>query len=368
MQIDTSLSSNAIRGWIPYIGAIAAISAVSLVGLFLYPFLAGEAPMSLFLLAVIVAAWRGGFWPGLTATVLGSVIMDAYLLPPFYSLLEYQPGDQLRMGLYFTVCVFVSWLCDVRLRAEREREVLLAREHALRSEAENANRAKDQFLAMVSHELRTPMNAILGWIQILRTKGATEGTESVTDGLGTIERNAKIQAQLVEDLLDASRMTTGKMRIQPVPIRIEDVIHSAIETVRPTVEAKNIALEEDCGGGALINGDPARLQQAFWNVLSNAVKFTPEGGRINMHLAAGPDRIVVTVTDSGAGISPELLPAIFEPFRQGSGTELRTAGLGLGLAITKAIIELHGGSIRAASRGVGKGSTFTIQLPSERRG
>lgn len=348
--------------------AVAAISAVWLVGTLLYPLLAGEAPMSLFLLAVIVAAWRGGLWPGVTATILGAVIMDVYLLAPFYSLLAYQPGDQLRMGLYLTVGVFVSWLCAARLQAEREHLALLAREHSLRSEAENANRAKDQFLAMVSHELRTPMNAILGWIQILRMEEGRGVSGSLTEALKTIERNAKIQAQLVEDLLDASRMTTGRMRIQPVPVRIEEVIRNAIETVRPSAEAKHIALHQKYEGGFVVSGDPTRLQQAFWNVLSNAVKFTPDGGRIDVHVAAARDRVVVTITDSGTGISPEVLPTIFEPFRQGSETGSRTTGLGLGLAITKAIVELHGGSIRAASQGAGKGSIFTMQLSPEASG
>ncbi len=250
-----------------------------------------------------------------------------------------------------------------RKRAEREKSKLLASERVARSNAEHANRMKDEFLATLSHELRTPLNAILGWSQLLRT--GMSDKEELTQGLDTIERNARAQTQLIEDLLDMSRIISGKLRLDIQSIAPITFITNAIETVRPAAEAKAIRIEQmlDPAAGP-VSGDPNRLQQIAWNLLSNAVKFTPRGGKVQVLLRRVNSHIEMTVTDSGQGISSEFLPFIFERFRQADATTTRRhGGLGLGLSIAKQLIDLHGGSIEAQSPGEGQGSTFIVRLP-----
>jgi PAS domain S-box-containing protein len=234
---------------------------------------------------------------------------------------------------------------------------------AAREQAEQANRLKDEFLATVSHELRTPLNAMLGWTRMLRTGKLDEATYE--RALETIERNAKSQAQLIEDLLDVSRIVSGKMRLDVQPVELAPVIQSAVDSVRPAADAKairiNMVLDPMAGP---VSGDPIRLQQIVWNLLSNAIKFTPKGGRVQVRLERINSHIEITVSDTGMGISPDFLPYVFDRFRQADSTLTRKQpGLGLGLAIVRHLVELHGGNIQAFSAGAGAGATFTLKLP-----
>lgn len=250
-----------------------------------------------------------------------------------------------------------------RKRLEAERENLLRREKHLREEAEKASRLKDEFLATVSHELRTPLNAILGWGQMLQT-GKINADEQQR-ALDTIYRNAKSQAQLIDDLLDTSRLITGNIRLNLSPTPLVPVIESALDTVRPTAEAKGITLSGVYSSDVeTITCDSHRLQQMIWNLLTNAVKFTPPGGRIEIKLESGEDAVKIIVTDTGQGISSDFLPFVFDRFRQADSSSTRSHdGLGLGLAIVRHLAELHGGSIRALSDGRDKGASFVITLP-----
>jgi PAS domain S-box-containing protein len=248
-------------------------------------------------------------------------------------------------------------------RTEIEREQLLQSERAARSEAERSGRMKDEFLATLGHELRTPLNAILGWAQVL---GRADGVQpELSDGLKVIERNARAQAQIIEDLLDMSSIISGKVRLEMQRVDLASIIDASIEAIRPTAEAKEIDLRVALDRPAeAVSGDPNRLQQVFWNLLTNAVKFTPKGGRVAVKLQRVSSHLEVAVTDDGEGIDPAFLPHVFERFRQAdASTTRRQGGLGLGLSIVKQLVELHGGTIDAASTGCGKGSTFTVVLP-----
>ena len=248
--------------------------------------------------------------------------------------------------------------------SNRTKDELLMREQMIRAEAEAANRAKDEFLSILSHELRTPLNAILGWSTMLRQR--TLSQDKVLRALETIERNAKSQAQLIEDILDVSRIITGKLRLQVRPVNLVPVIESAIESVRLAAEAKSIRLESriDSQAGLLL-GDANRLQQVLWNLLSNALKFTPKDGRVEIRLQRVNSHAEITVSDTGPGISSEFLPFVFDRFRQHDSTTTRSyGGLGLGLAIVRQLVELHGGTVTVVSPGIGQGTTFTVTLPA----
>ena len=250
-----------------------------------------------------------------------------------------------------------------RMRAEEERARLLACEQDARLEAEAANRIKDEFLATVSHELRTPLNAVLGWAQLLRRGQLDE--ESTGRAIETIERSARLQAQIIADILDVSRIITGKLRLSTRAVDLLPVIKAAIDAVRPAAAAKGVRLQAvlDPGAGP-VSGDPDRLQQVIWNLLSNAVKFTPQGGRAEVRLERVDSHVEVIVSDTGQGISAEFLPFVFDRFSQADSSRTRLhGGLGLGLAIVRHLVELHGGTARADSPGSGRGATFTISLP-----
>jgi PAS domain S-box-containing protein len=236
-------------------------------------------------------------------------------------------------------------------------------ERQARSEAERANRLKDEFLAMLSHELRTPLNAVLGWARLLQI-GKPE-VEELKQGLQTIERNAHVQAQIIEDLLEMSRITSGKVRLNVRPVDLPSILHRSIETIASTAEVKGIQLKLVTDSPAeLISGDPDRLQQVFWNLLDNAIKFTPPSGEVLVLLKRVDSHIEVSVIDTGDGVAPEFLPHVFDRFKQADpSTTRRHGGLGLGLAIVKQLVKLHGGDVRVSSEGVGKGTTFTVCLP-----
>ena len=234
-----------------------------------------------------------------------------------------------------------------------------------RMDAEEANRLKDEFLATVSHELRTPLNAILGWVAMLRQ--ARFEPSRVATILEIIERNAKSQAQLIADVLDISRMISGRVKLEVSAVSLARVVLDAVDSIRPGAAARGIELHLDVDEGPVANADPDRIQQIIWNLLSNACKFTPEGGRIDVSLAADRTRATITVSDTGAGISPDFLPYVFDRFRQAEQGFTRShGGLGLGLAIVKHLTEMHGGEASAKSDGSGKGATFEVRLPLAR--
>ncbi len=248
-------------------------------------------------------------------------------------------------------------------RAADERARLLDAERVARNEVERISLMKDEFLATLSHELRTPLNAVLGWSELLL--GRTTTNDDSRRGLETIARNARAQAQLIEDLLDMNRIVSGKIRLDVQRIELSAILEAAIDTVRPSVDAKSILVRKTIDPNASpVFGDPNRLQQVIWNLLTNAVKFTPKGGRIDVLLQAVNSHVEITVHDSGMGIDADFVPHLFERFRQAdSSSTRRFGGLGLGLSIVKQLVELHGGTVTASSAGEGKGATFVVSLP-----
>jgi signal transduction histidine kinase/ActR/RegA family two-component response regulator len=247
---------------------------------------------------------------------------------------------------------------------ERERETLLAKESASRLEAEAANRSKDLFLATLSHEVRTPLNAMLGWATILRKKQCTQA--EVREGIEVIERNCRAQAQLLDDALEMSRIISGQLRLDIRPCDLTSVIYAAIDVVRPAADAKNIELSAEINPDvSSFSCDDMRMQQVVWNLLANAIKFTPKGGKVRVTLDRQDSDVRIVVTDNGPGIDRELLPYVFDRFRQGdSSTQRKLGGLGLGLSIVKHIVELHGGTVEAHSDGEARGATFIVHLPT----
>ena len=259
----------------------------------------------------------------------------------------------------------ITVIDDVTERISREDQLmrLLSREQAARREAELANRAKDQFLATVSHELRTPLNAISGWIQILLKKEVDP--EFLAHGLAVVDRNVKMQTKIIEDILDVSRIITGKLSLSVTKVNLATVVEAALDSVLLAAEAKGIRLERELDSdGGLVSGDPGRLQQVIWNLLSNAIKFTPRGGVVNVRLARVESQVEIAVSDTGQGIRSEFLPYVFERFLQADSTSTRQhSGLGLGLAIVRHLVEMHGGTVSAASEGEGRGATFILSFP-----
>jgi len=240
---------------------------------------------------------------------------------------------------------------------------LLAREHQAREEAESANRMKDDFLAMLSHELRTPLNAVLGWAVTLRTARLDE--ETAARALEVIERNARAQSQLIEDLLDISRIASGRLHLDVQMVDLRQVVEAALDAVRPAGQAKSIALElRFDAGAAAVHGDANRLHQVVLNLLTNAIKFTDAGGAVDVRVEPDGDHVQIAVRDTGQGIDPELLPFVFDRFRQADSTSTRRqGGLGIGLALVKNLTELHGGTVAVESPGAGHGAIFRLRLP-----
>ncbi|MCI0663577.1 MAG: PAS domain S-box protein [Acidobacteria bacterium] len=275
--------------------------------------------------------------------------------------LEISFGEFIKDGRHF----FTGIIRDITARknAERESEKLLAREQTARTNAEESNRLKDEFLATVSHELRAPLNSILGWVSLLRFKKLDK--TSISKALEIIERNARIQTKLINDLLDVSRIITGKLKLNVSLVDMTSIIEAAVSTMRLAIDAKEIYLKVKTEPAAMwVYGDPDRLQQVVWNLLANAIKFTPRCGRVEITLRQIDTQIQLMVTDNGQGIEQEFLPYLFERFRQADPSNTRVhSGMGLGLAIVRHLVELHGGTAQAKSPGKGQGATFTITLP-----
>lgn len=260
---------------------------------------------------------------------------------------------------------FIGSCVDItdRKAAEEQREQLLQQERRTRAAAEEASRLKDEFLATLSHELRTPLNAIQGWVQLLLRRFNSQA--QLREGLEIVERNVRAQAQIVDDLLDMNRIVSGKVKLDLQDLDLTEIVQRAVETVRPAAEAKGVRLIEDLGRtDAGLHGDAGRLQQVFWNLLANAVKFTPQKGEVRVSLKLGKASVEIVVSDSGEGISPDFLPFVFDRFRQADASSTRRyGGLGLGLAISRQLVEMHGGRIEAQSAGMGRGATFVVSLP-----
>lgn len=257
----------------------------------------------------------------------------------------------------------VAKLAEALALADEEKHRLLEKERIARNEAERASRLKDEFLATLSHELRTPLNAILGWSQLILSGNMKNG--DIHKGLATIERNARAQNKLIEDLLEMSSIISGKVRLDMQQMDIASLIEAAVESVRPTAQAKGVTLKKTIAPRiGTITGDSSRLQQIFWNLLSNSIKFTPKGGWIEVVVEQSGSFLEIRINDSGLGISPEFMPYVFDRFRQGDASLTRQyGGLGLGLAIVKQLAELHGGTVRAESAGANQGSSFVVNLP-----
>jgi signal transduction histidine kinase len=308
----------------------------------------------LFLAAVMCSSWYGGIGPGIVSTVLtGFAALYFYMAPAFsFTVTEQTTVRVVEFGI---VGLLISVLNEGRRRSQ-------ARAEQASTEAAAANRIKDEFLATVSHELRTPLAAILGWTQILRTRGADPSVAG--RALDIIERSARTESRLVEDLLDVSRTLTSRLRLHRHPLQLIPVLQAAIDTVQPAIEAKTLTLRTQLHAPCLVLGDPERVQQILWNVLSNAVKFTPNRGSIEIVADRAGTHARIAISDSGSGIDPTDLPHIFEPFRQGAADRERYGGLGLGLAIARHLTELHGGTLRAESAGPGQGSRFVLELPA----
>jgi PAS domain S-box-containing protein len=269
---------------------------------------------------------------------------------------EYGGGGQVRT---------VLWLAhDVteQRRQTQERERVLEQERKARTEMERQNRLKDEFLATVSHELRTPLNAIIGWANILSRRSAD--SEGYRDAITVISRNARAQARLIDDLLDMSRITSGEVRLEVQPVRLTGIVTAVIASIQQNAEAKRIEIRNSIDDHALVYGDPNRLQQVVYNLVENAVKFTPSEGRVEVSVERNHTELHLSVRDTGEGIAPDFLPHVFDKFRQAdSSTTRRHGGLGLGLSIVKHIVDLHGGTVRAESEGVGRGAAFIVSLP-----
>jgi PAS domain S-box-containing protein len=280
-------------------------------------------------------------------------------------------GVQLELSIFAApleqaaVHGYVAIIEDISMRKqfERERMGLLGRERDARREAEAANRLKDEFLATLSHELRTPLNAVMGWASMLRQQSLDD--EGRRRAIEIIERNARSQQQLIGDILEVSQIIRGQLRLDMQALDLMEIMRTALESANPTATARRQDLHAVLADGpVLINGDRERLQQIFWNLLSNAMKYTPRQGRIDVTTTCDAHEVFVHVRDTGVGIAPEVIPHIFERFRQGeTGPTREYGGLGLGLAIVRHLVEAHGGSVRAESAGVGQGSTFTVALP-----
>jgi signal transduction histidine kinase len=341
--------------------ALAAVAGAFAARLILEPILGEVAPLLLFSLAVVVASWYGGLGPGLVATLAGVFIGDFFFIEPLYTfhIAGRTLARQTELGLFIVTGTLVSVLNQQRITSEEKRQQLLIRERDAREAAEAANQHKDVFIAMVSHELRSPLNAILGWA-VLLCGGQLDQAE-MNQAAKTIERNARVQMRLIDDLLDVSRIMSGKLHLVPEPVKLGPVVEAAADVIRPTAEAKGVQLCVALSPTAdQVMGDQTRLQQVVWNLLSNAVKFTPSGGRVDVSLDRLESMAQITVHDTGKGISPQFLPHVFDRFSQADG---KSGGLGLGLAITKSLVTLHGGAIEASSDGEGLGTTFKVFVP-----
>jgi len=343
--------------------AAAVIVAAALAAIAVLEPVMEHAPSAPLFAVLLAISWLFGMGPALFGAAVALVPL-AYLVDESHPRWYADQRDIFWILLFFITALATAWLASTVRRLEDERTALLVRERAARAEAEAANRAKDNFLAIVSHELRSPLTAILGWCRMLRS-----GRLPPADGdraLDTIERSTRLQAKLVEDLLDVSRAAAGKLDITTRSVDLSAVAEHVVESHRPRADAVRVHLIGDVSGGVAVLGDAERLQQVIGNLVANALKFTPAGGDVVVSVRRDADIARIVVRDTGEGVDPTLLPHVFDRFRRGdSASRGREGGLGLGLAIVKYIVEAHGGVVRAESAGSGAGATFTVDLPLE---
>jgi len=355
--------------------SVLSVLAAAVFGRLLAPWVGAEAAYLLFTVAVMISARYGGLWSGLAATVLGgALVLGVLVIAPA------SPAQWRLLVVFLLVGAGLSYLTQGltggltaardhahdRRRLETDLADAQSRARELERDAEalrEAGRLKDAFLATVAHELRTPLSAMLGWAHVLREEKVDETTSA--RALDAILRNARAQMRLITDLLDVSRIVAGTMKVEMQTVEPVAVIRAALETVRPLAESKGLTLSSNVDAEAgPVTGDPNRLQQVLWNLLTNAVKFTPAGGAVAVRVQAVNGQVEVTVEDTGPGIPPAFLPHVFERFRQAAGETTRgKGGLGLGMAIARKVVELHEGTITAANRDPGPGAVFTVRLP-----
>jgi signal transduction histidine kinase len=339
--------------------AVGTVLAASVLSVIVEP-LTHAAASPLFVAAVTASAWLGGPACGLLATGLATLALDAVMGATWPS---FALGEEAiaRLAVFVFVALFVSALDHARRRAEALRAELLERERAARAEAEDANRAKDDFVTMVAHELRTPLTAILGWSAAL--SDARLGPALMARALEAIRRNAALQSRIIADLVDLSRLGRGRLSLQLERVDLGTVVVAAADALALTAAARGIKVVTNLSASPPVQGDAARLQQVVANLLGNAIKHSDCGTTVHVEVDTLGDGARIVVRDEGHGIAPELLPHIFEPYRQGEGGVTR-AGLGLGLAIVRQLVELHGGRVEARSAGIGQGACFTVVLPA----
>jgi signal transduction histidine kinase len=313
--------------------------------------------------AVVVSAWYGGLGPGLFTTVLGVVGKAYFFMTPMGSLRIDDVATALQLGLIVVIAFLISSLTGALRRAHGENLVLIDQERSARAAADAANRAKDVLLATVSHELRTPLQAISTWLKVLRHREGVTGDFAET--FRAIDRSVATQSRLIDDLLDVARIAAGTMHLELQRVELAPIVEAAVATARAAAPVQDIVLrlELDSAAGAVL-GDRERLEQVVRNLVSNALKFTPSRGRVDVGLHRAGDTVRITVADTGCGIPESFLPHLFDAFRQGRRASSGTAqGLGLGLTIVRRLVELHGGRVSARSDGPGLGAIFIVELP-----
>jgi signal transduction histidine kinase len=349
---ETRNRASAVRRYGVTLLAVAAMSAFRVS---LTPVIGHASPFLLFTPAVMLAAWYGGLWPGVVATLLSTVVGAQFLRPS--SRVAIEEWD--RVALFVAVGMALTWLQVTAASATGRIRLLLAREQAARAEAEAANSAKDDFLARVSHELCGPLGVVIGWTSLLRDHAMDPA--SVRKAADVIEHNARTQERLVGDIVDSVRAARGTMRLERGRVDLASLVAAVVEAIRPTAERRGVAVQATIPPGeSAVWADATRLHQVLMNLLTNAVKFNRPGGAIIVCLERAEGRARIAVSDTGAGIDAELLPHVFEPFKKGRES---TPGLGLGLSIVRHLIEMHGGQVAVASAGRSQGSTFTVTLP-----
>ena len=355
--------------------AVGIVAGASLLRVLVDPLIHEQIPYFIYVASVVVATWFCGTRAGVFAAVLSAFVGNYLFVAPRYELIPHAE-DWVAMGLFFAVAMGLVWLVGRWKRAERvlqsQAQDLRAQAGELRAqadalgalhaEAERVNRVKDEFLATLSHELRTPLSAIVGWARMLDA-GNLDAAQR-RQATQTILRNADAQLRMIEDLLDVSRIISGKLHLRLATVDFAQVVESAIELVRPAAHAKGITIRRTMAGKPMLQGDADRLAQIAWNLLSNAVKFTPKGGRVDVRVERKESLIQLVVSDTGVGIDPAFVPHLFDRFTQAdSSMTRRFGGLGLGLAVVRHMVELHGGSVTAESAGRDQGATFRVSLP-----
>lgn len=315
----------------------------------------------LLLAAVVFSAWHGGLGAGLMASAIAVVSKMYFILPPRGFRID-DVGDVLHLIVFVLVAVFISALTGALRRADAANRLLVRNEQAARADAEAANRAKDVFLAKISHELRTPLQAAATWAHVL--PGVRDDDRAFAEALGRLHRSLAAQSHLLDDLLAASRIVAGKMTLTQECVMLASVVQAAVETAQAAARQPHAEVDVavDRSAGPVL-GDRARLEQIVCNLLSNALKFTPPDGRIDVRLERDVRVARLVVTDTGRGIPAEMLSRLFDEFWQGRDSETSHVGVGLGLAIVRQLVEMHGGTVRAASKGAGEGATFVVELP-----